>query len=178
MPTPMSARTDRAVGRVRARSGSCSGRAIVRTRAADAAKLMASTPSRVAGCATASARPTSDGNTISAAVADDHTTALALAIRSLPTRTGRAPKLAPSKNTAIAGPPKATTIRCGTVRTSSRYATGTDDNSSASETSAMIIWRRRSSRSASAPANSPNSTYGAASSIATVAVNGADPLIR
>ncbi|HYJ66353.1 MAG TPA: hypothetical protein VEX15_01690 [Nocardioidaceae bacterium] len=116
----MSARTERVVGRVRSRAGSCSGRAIVRTSTADAAKLKASTPSRVDGCTTASVSPTSDGSTISAAVADDHTTALALAIRSLPTSTGKAPKLAPSKKTAIAGPQKATTIRCGTVRESSR----------------------------------------------------------
>src|SRR4029453_11405853 len=96
------------------------------TQIADAAKLKASSASTSAGEINASENPTKEGSKVSIAVWAPQTAAFARATRSRPTSTGRAPKLAPSKKVAMAGPRKATTNSCGTVRTPAQCAMGTE----------------------------------------------------
>jgi len=81
---------------------------------------------------------------------------LAEAIRSRPTRAGMAPKFAASKNTNTVGERNAAARMCGTVSTPSSAARGSDPNATALVRSAATITRRRSHRSARAPATRPS----------------------
>ena len=174
----MSRNTRRTVSGARARDASCIGRTMVAMIAADTAKVRASNVSSIDGWTTASATPTNDGSAISLTLWMLHEIELASAIRPRPTRVGIAPNTAPSKKTAIAGPRNATASTCGTVTSPIQCASGRVAISAVLNTSAVTITRFRFHRSARAPANSPNSRYGAASQAATSAVSDAESLIR
>ena len=118
------------------------------------------------------------GATTSTTLATAQTPALATATRSRPTSTGRAPKLAPSKNVNTACAQKATTRTCQTVSASSHQASGIEPMSTAFTRSLDTMTRWRSQRSVSAPATRPKSRYGSASRAVTDAVSRAEPLSR
>jgi hypothetical protein len=177
-PSAMSAKI------TRGRSGNCPSRrsdiarTIPRTAIADATKLNTSSTSRLAGFSTASASPASAGTNNSIRLDAVQTAEFACATRARPTSTGSAPKFAPSKNVYTACTANPTTSTCATVSTPSSCATGIDPINTALTRSADTITRRRFHRSERAPANSPVSRYGAASSAVVRAVRKVEPLNR
>jgi len=78
-------------------------------------------------------------------------------MRSLPTSVGTAPKFAASKNTNTELTTKPVTITWAAVSRPSAAATGTDARTTALTRSHATISRCRFTRSARAPARSPNS---------------------
>ena len=85
----------------------------------------------------------------------DHSALLAVAMRSLPTNVGSAPKSAASKNTNNAGTTKAATSRCGTVSAPNQDAMGIEASTAALTPSTATMTRFRLNRSAG-PAGRPN----------------------
>src|SRR5438132_6160429 len=169
-------RTDAVSGR-RPGSGSDSARAIPRIRSAEATNDSASNAISVGGATTASSAPAAAGRAISTTVPAPQIAAFASAIRSRPTSVGTAPKFAASKHTKIVGDSSAAISTCGTVSTPKAAATGSEPSAAALARSAVTMTRRRSHRSASAPATSPSSRYGTASNPATTPVRSGERVI-
>ena len=116
-------------------------RRIERTSRAEPRKVSASTASSVEGCTTASASPTPAGTTRSRTPPTPQIAALASPTRSRPTRTGRAPKLAPSKNVKRHCATNPATSTWGTVRTPRKWATGTEPMTTTLTRSAATMTR-------------------------------------
>jgi hypothetical protein len=85
--------------------------------------------------------------------------------------------LAASKNTNSMWVANAAASTCGAVSIPAAYATGTLPSTTALARSVATIRRRRSSRSATAPASNPTNRYGAASETVTSPVHRLDPVI-
>ncbi len=151
----MSRKSTPTVSGLRARVASYIGRLMPEISAADNAKVTASNPSSQAGSRIASSAPTAAGTAISTTLATLHTTELASAIRPRPTRTGTAPKTAPSKNTPMLGPTKATANTCGTVTSPSHAASGIVARTTVFRRSAATMTFCRFQRSVRAPEKRP-----------------------
>ncbi|CAB4927169.1 unannotated protein [freshwater metagenome] len=102
----------------------------------------------------------------------------ASASRARGTSEGSKPKPAASKNTIAAALTNAATNTWAVVRVAVQYASGIDAVAAHAASAVTTIVGRRRQRSATAPANSPNSRYGADSTAVRSAVAAALPVVR
>src|ERR1022692_102225 len=129
-----------------------------------------------AGAISASRPPATAGATrlVTEPAADSPDTACTT--RPGPASVGTAPKLAASNHTNRLAAPSATSTTSGIVRRPNALATGIAAISAAQPRSQPTISRRRRTRSASAPASSPNAMYGSASTAASSEVSAGEPV--
>ena len=130
----------------------------------------------LAGPTVATSTPATTGPTISAPAETLDSMPLAAGRRPGPTSAGTAPNTAASENTNTVADSRATTYTWATVSTPSRWATGIVNTSAPSARLPPMISRRRSPRSATGPAISPNSRYGTTRRANRMPVCAADPV--